>query len=71
MKKTITIILLIIVVIWLGFEVVNYPNFVSDVDNHKILRAEYPGITVSGPRYLPLFMKGFYHLFPSLYEPTV
>ena len=59
------IVLLIAVVIWVGFEVVNYFEYVSAKNTWDRSQIEHP-ISMPGPIYQPLVVQKFYYLFPSI-----
>lgn len=62
MKKAIKVVLLIIVFIWLGFELVNYGEYLNEV---KSTQGRYMPV-----RYAPLVLQVVYRVFPSLNTNT-
>jgi len=64
MKKIIKIVLLVIIV-WFGFEMVNYFEYVSVKKSWNISQLEHP-IPMPGPQYRPVIIQEFYNFFPSL-----
>jgi hypothetical protein len=78
-KKLIIVILSIFVLVWLGFEVVNYNEYLS-VKNvwDKTPRDCPPGMPCWGPIYQPIIVQDFYKIFPFLnrsngmaYKPVI
>ena len=65
MKKIILIILGGIFIVWIGFEVINYSEYVSAKNNFHCNPGAYY-MPCFGPRYQPLVVQGFYNVFPSL-----
>jgi|GEM_PF-444119 len=65
MKKIILIILSVIFILWVGFEIVNYREYVSAKNSFQC-HPPIPSMPCIGPSYQPLFVQGFYNLFPSL-----
>ncbi|MFH1608507.1 MAG: hypothetical protein ABH951_00615 [Patescibacteria group bacterium] len=65
MKKIIKIVLLVVVIVWVGFEIVNYSEYISVKNKWNQSQAQYH-IPMPGPKYQPVIVQKFYDAFPSL-----
>lgn len=63
MKKIIKIFLSIIVIVWIGFELVNYGEYIVVKSNWDQKQEIHP-IPMPGPSYRPIALQLFYQLFP-------